>query len=284
MSDFSASWLALREPYDRRARDPVLLEQVAAAFSDRTSITVVDLACGTGATLRALAPVLRPRQNWRLIDNDLSLLARIEAPPAAAGVILAPTPVDLARDLELALDGAVDLVTTSAFLDLVSPDWLDRLAVEAAARGLPVYAALTYDGDVVFTPTDPFDDRVMAGFNRHQRIDKGFGPALGPAAARAMATAFTRVGYAVESRPSEWRLGPEDAEIQLELVSGFAAAAREVDEIALPDIVGWISRRRAAVEGGGAGLRIGHVDAFARTTGKRWGDRSQSNSTSSPIG
>ena len=55
-------------------------------------------------------------------------------------------PVDLARDLEAALDGPVELVTTSALLDLVSHDWLDRLATEAAARNLPVYAALSYDG------------------------------------------------------------------------------------------------------------------------------------------
>ena len=57
-------------------------------------------------------------------------------------------PVDLARDLEAALDGPVDLVTTSALLDLVSDDWLERLAIEAAARRLPVYAALSYDGRI----------------------------------------------------------------------------------------------------------------------------------------
>ena len=52
------------------------------------------------------------------------------------------TPIDLERDLEAALDGPADLVTTSALLDLVSDAWLNRLAIEAAARRLPVYAAL----------------------------------------------------------------------------------------------------------------------------------------------
>ena len=31
------------------------------------------------------------------------------------------------RDLELALDGPIDLVTTSSLLDLVSAEWVERL-------------------------------------------------------------------------------------------------------------------------------------------------------------
>ena len=76
----------------------------------------------------------------------------------------------------------VDLVTTSALLDLVSAEWLERLAVEAAARRLPVYAALTYQGSASLDPAEPFDLEVIAAVNRHQRRDKGFGLALGPEA------------------------------------------------------------------------------------------------------
>src|ERR1035437_5568276 len=50
--------------------------------------------------------------------------------------------LDLNRNLEAALDGPVDLVATSALLDLVSETWLDRLAGEIAARSIPLYAAL----------------------------------------------------------------------------------------------------------------------------------------------
>ncbi len=284
MSEFSASWLAMREPYDLRARDPAVLQSLVAMFSGRASIAVVDLACGTGATLRALAPILPARQTWRLVDNDLSLLARIKPADDAADASLLPTPIDLNHDLELALDGPLDLITISAFLDLVSADWLERLAVEAAARGLPVYAALTYDGHVAIDPADPLDGRVIDAFNRHQLLDKGFGPALGPNAARATLEILGRVGFAVESGPSDWQFGPADADIQRELISGFVAAAREIGDIALPDLIAWTTRRRDAIADGRSRMLIGHVDAFARTTGTRWGDRSQSNSTSSPIG
>ena len=74
MSGFSADWLALREPHDLRARSPAVVDAVAASLEPLSSVRIVDLACGTGATLRALSPHLPARQNWKLIDNDLSLL------------------------------------------------------------------------------------------------------------------------------------------------------------------------------------------------------------------
>ena len=76
MSGFSAQWLALREPYDRAARNITVIEAMLAAFRGQSSISVVDLACGTGSTLRAIGPRLPVRQNWRLVDNDLGLLAQ----------------------------------------------------------------------------------------------------------------------------------------------------------------------------------------------------------------
>ena len=130
------------------------------------------------------APRIEARQNWRLVDNDLSLLAR--APQSSPPEInVTTTPIDLNRDLEAALDGPVDLVTTSALLDLVSEEWLERLVVETAVRRLPVYAALSYDGVIEMTPADAADRSIVAAVNAHQRTDKGFGPALGPDAAQA---------------------------------------------------------------------------------------------------
>ena len=108
---FSAAWLELREPYDRRARNAAVIDAVVAALAGRPSVTIVDLACGTGSTFRALMPRIKSRQNWRLVDNDLSLLARTpqSSPP---NVNVTTVPIDLNRDLEAALDGPVDLVTT----------------------------------------------------------------------------------------------------------------------------------------------------------------------------
>jgi trans-aconitate methyltransferase len=120
MSGFSAQWLALREPHDLRARNAIVLDALAEAFRDQSSIAVVDLACGTGATVRAIGPRLPSRQSWRLVDNDLGLLARAGALAKPPQVHVAARPIDLARDLELALDGPLDLITCTALLDLVS--------------------------------------------------------------------------------------------------------------------------------------------------------------------
>jgi hypothetical protein len=266
---FASEWRALREPPDGRARSPKVLAEVADAFAGQTAITIVDLACGTGSTLRAVAPQLSPRQNWKLCDNDLGLLARAAGTTRPDRVTVTTTPIDLARDLEAALDGPVDLVTTSALLDLVSADWLERFVVEAAARRLPVYAALTYDGRAMMDPVDPFDASVIDAVNRHQRRDKGFGPALGPAAAAAVIAHFKAVGYAVAEGQSDWAFGPEDRDIQTEVLSGWASAARELGDLALTDLVAWLTRRRALVAEGRAHMRVGHVDVFAQPIGTR---------------
>jgi len=264
MSGFSAAWLALREPYDRRARNADVLDAVVTAFASHVSLNVADIGCGTGSTFRAVSPRLPAGQRWRLYDNDLSLLAR-----AAAADSVTTVPLDLARDLEGALDGPVDLVTTSALLDLVSADWLDRFATETAARRLPVYAALTYDGRAALEPADPLDRQVIEAVNRHQRTDKGFGPALGPAAAQAAVERFERLGYSVEQGPSDWVFQPGDSEIQAETLGGWVAATREIGGVPDAELANWLERRQEWIVEGRSIIRVGHVDLFARPAGRR---------------
>ncbi|HVX99422.1 MAG TPA: class I SAM-dependent methyltransferase [Pseudorhodoplanes sp.] len=261
---FSEQWLTLREPHDAAARNGKVLDAVAAAFAGQHAINVVDLACGTGSTLRAVSVALPPRQSWLLVDNDLGLLARAKPAQASSEIQVTTAPTDLMRDLELALDGPVDLVTTSAFLDLVSRQWLERLVTEIAARHLPFYAAISYDGRASCSPADPFDQAVIGAVNRHQRTDKGFGPSLGPDAAAQAISLFGRLDYAVTQGRSDWVLRRQDAEMQMEILSGWAAAAREIDPAAVSEVAGWLARRRSMVIKGQSSMRVGHVDFFAR--------------------
>ncbi len=280
MSGFSADWLALREPFDAAARRPRVREEALRSIAGLDPVAIVDLACGTGSGMRALAPHVPARQTWRLVDNDLSLLARAADTPRPDRVQATAVPVDLAHDLEAALDGAVDLVTTTALLDLVSAPWLERLAIECAARRLPLYATLSYNGHIAFTPQDPGDAAIIEAVNAHQRTDKGFGPALGPTAAAEAIARFAAVGYVTVHETSDWTMRPQDREMQNALLAGWAGAARELDTQPLDDIIAWLTRRREMVAAGRSSMIVGHIDLFARPMETRQAARSQSNSTS----
>jgi hypothetical protein len=263
MSGFSADWLALREPFDRRARDVSVVADVARHFSNRASLTIVDLGCGTGSTRRAFSEHLPRFQNWVLVDNDLGLLARAAAGPRSEFCTLRTIPLDLLRDLEAALDGGPDLIVTSALLDLVSEEWLDRLVLECAVRRLPLYAALTYDGRIALDPVDPFDATIIAAVNRHQLRDKGFGPALGPSAVDALRACCKAASYAVREAQSDWVIDADECDVQEAMLTGWARAAQEMDELRANDIAAWVGRRLDLVAEGRASMRVGHGDVFA---------------------
>ncbi|HEY1541546.1 MAG TPA: class I SAM-dependent methyltransferase [Xanthobacteraceae bacterium] len=280
MSGFSADWLTLREPFDTAALRARVRDEALKSIAGLDPVSIVDLGCGTGSGMRAIAPFVPARQTWRLVDNDLSLLARAADSPRPERVQATAVPVDLAHDLEAALDGAVDIVTTTALLDLVSAPWVERLTVECAARRLPLYATLSYNGHIAFTPEDPGDAAIIEAVNAHQRTDKGFGPALGPTAAAEAIARFAAVGYVTVHETSDWTIGPQDREMQNALLAGWAGAAREIDARRLDEIIGWLTRRREMVAAGRSSMLVGHVDLFARPMAARRAERSQSNSTS----
>jgi hypothetical protein len=262
VTEFSAEWLKLREPHDRRARNPVVLAALARAVADRSLLAIVDLASGAGATLSAISSHLPRRQRWRLVDNDPSLLAHATSSAPAVGNDVETALIDIFRELDAALDDPVDLVTTSALLDLVSGAWLERLAITVAKRGLMVYAALTYDGRITFEPADPIDARMVEAVNQHQRGEKGFGPALGPTAAAEAVARFAALNYEVVHGTSDWNLEPPDNKIQADLITGWAGAAREVGDLTLAEIDSWLSRRRSHIASGQSSIHVGHIDFF----------------------
>jgi len=264
MSGFSAQWLALREPYDRAARNGAVLDALAAAFAGAAAVTVTDLGCGTGSTMRAIAPRLPAPQHWRLADNDEALLA-VAAKAAPSEVRVTTVATDLACHLEYAF-GDCDLVATSALLDLVSAAWLDRLVVSLVRRSCPLYAALSYDGVVALMPQTPHDAAVIAAVNRHQRTDKGFGPALGPDAAHTAPERFRGAGFAVVEGRSDWNFGAGDRDIQMDMLAGWAGAAGEIG-VASAILDEWLRERRDHVTAGRSRMRVRHIDFFAMPAG-----------------
>ena len=251
MGGFSAEWLAMREGADHRARNPEVAAALRAAFAGRAGPRCVDIGCGTGSNVRALAPLLPPGQGWTLVDRDPALLA---AATAALGTGHAAREADLGGDLEAAMGGGIDLATASALFDLVSAPFVERFAAAVSRRGAAAMVALTYDGAMAWDPAHPDDEAVRAAFNADQRRDKGFGPALGPDAAEAVEAVFRRAGYRVVAGPSPWRLGPGEPALIRALRDGVADAAGAA--LGTAAVAAW----RAAPC---AGAVVGHRDMLA---------------------
>jgi len=263
MSGFSVDWLTLREGYDARARSPEVLGAALSLLESKTTVHIIDLACGAGSTLRTLSPLLPSRQRWDLVDNDAALLHAATRGTASGDISLNTIQLDLSGDFAAVLDRPCDLVTISALLDLISDNWLDQFVQAIAARGLPVYAALTYDGRIELSPPAPADAAVIAAVNAHQRTDKGFGPALGPSGAVAAISRFEALGYRVVQGLSDWTMEATDQAMQNELLDGWAAAAGEMTLLPIADIADWLNRRRQAVNRHASAMRVGHVDFLA---------------------
>ena len=265
---FAAEWLALREPADAaaRARSPgsaALARRFAAALPRPARI--IDLGAGTGANARALAPTIGGDQEWWLVDSDPALGAVPVTFPAAAGGCrrCRRLALDLGADWDRIAAMPADGVTCSAFLDLASAAWLERLAAWLAERELPFLAALSVDGRRQWSPPAPEDAAVQAAFRRHQGRDKGLGPALGDMAATVIGDRLRTRGFAVTTAASDWRLGRADATLLAALAAGEAKAAAK----AVPDrstaIAAWRARRLNEAAAGTLSVTIGHCDVLA---------------------
>jgi SAM-dependent methyltransferase len=270
MSGFAPDWLALREPADQRARHAGIIAAIAQYGSTQAQaqgqVRITDLGCGTGSTLRALSPQLPARQHWCLVDNDPVLLSRAShhARTLPASVTVTTWQADLQHGIESVVAQETDLLTASAFLDLVSQAWLERLVASAAHYRRPVYIALSYDGRTSCEPPDPFDGRVLAAFNAHQLGDKGLGGALGPQAGAVAAQCFEAAGFIVRTAQADWRLGQADSALQAQLLEGWHRAVSETGALSQHELDSWRARRLAFLADGRSRLCVGHVDLWAQ--------------------
>ncbi len=282
MASYPAAWLALREPADHAARNRDVLAAVAAALGGRRSLSIVDLACGTGSTIRGCALTLPARQQqWTLVDHDPLLLTAarerlVEWADAATMVGESVTLersgttmtvnfrlADLKSGIDALVEGSVDLVTASALFDLVSRSWIAELVLALKTLTLPLYAAITYDGQEQWLPPHPDDDAVHRAFLAHQQQVKAFGPAVGPDAGRCLADTLSQAGYVVTAGASPWRLGTADADLVTEVAKGVAGAAAETGQVARDTAENWVRFRGDSAHGADASTVIGHVDLCA---------------------
>ena len=279
MTGFSAQWLALREPADHRARDVSLRDKVVHDLAHLARvrpgpINLVDLGCGSGSNLRALAPHLPATQHWTLVDYDPALLSAAKAALMQwADKIVSEQETlvvlkngknisidflceDLSSNLEAVLSRPMDLLTAAAFFDLVAESWLERFCGLLSA---PLYTVLTYNGQEVWSPPQPTDAAMLNAFRAHQQTDKGFGAAAGPTAAGVMEKLLKARGFAVSSAQTPWKLDASDRALIEQLAIGSAGAVLETKRVSVEEVSAWKQSRSLAQT-----CEIGHTDLYAQ--------------------
>jgi trans-aconitate methyltransferase len=217
--EFSETWLSLREPADAAARSRELVALLPGPIR-----TIRDLGCGTGSLGRWLAPQLPGPQHWIMADRDPALLAYARAHMPFPGVTVETALGDVTELTPADLTG-VDLVTCSALLDLLTAEEVASLAGTCSEARTTALFTLSVSGEVVLDPALATDTAIEAAFNEHQRREVAGRRLLGPDAPAAAAAAFQKAGATVVTRPSPWRLGPEQAALTAEWLRGWAGAA-----------------------------------------------------------
>jgi len=280
VNDFSAHWLALREPADAAARSARLARRFAAALPPRARI--FDLGAGTGANARYLAPFIVGDREWILVERDPRLRAAQESSfrswarrnrysfrQTGRGMVIETKDArwrftsrvfDLAKGCAGLPVRPGDGVTAAAFFDLVSSPWLARFAGWLAERDTAFLAALTIDGRRQWRPALSSDALVALAFRRDQARDKGFGAALGAEAVAALPRALRAKKLAVATVASDWRLGSGERALVAALVRADAALARAAWPERAEIVATWRRQRLKGARAGRLALTVGHRD------------------------
>jgi hypothetical protein len=265
-----SAWLDLRERADAAARARELVGRLRRQLPTG-DLVIHDLACGTGAMGRWLAPRLPGRQRWVLHDRDADLLdVAASAPPRAADGARVDVEVrhgDITRLSAGDLAGA-DLVTASALLDLLTAEELRVLIDVCTAAGCPALLTLSVVGRVELTPADPLDARVAAAFDAHQRRTTARGKLLGPDAVTAAVQGFRRAGSEVLVRPSPWRLAAPQAALAGEWLAGWVGAACEQEPGLAAATALYTRRRLADARASRLVVRVEHADLLTLPAGR----------------
>jgi hypothetical protein len=260
----SSSWLDLREAADAAARARELVDHLRHRVPAGDPWLIHDLASGSGAMGRWLAPLLPGPQRWVLHDRDADLLAlaavNVPGPAADGAEVAVETRVSDVTQLGPDDFAGATLVTASALLDLLTWDELTALIHACTGAGCPVLLALSVTGRVQLLPPDPLDARVAAAFDAHQRRTTPRGRLLGPDAVEAAVECFRRLGAEVVVRPSPWRLGTTEGDLAVEWLTGWMDAACEQDPELAHDADFYRRRRLREAEAGALAVKVGHAD------------------------
>jgi SAM-dependent methyltransferase len=180
-------YLTAKRSIDERARNRRVRNRLLPALPEAPR--VAEAGCGAGLTLaelyawgvrpssylgvdadeaivsfaRGVVPRVLRRRGYDAVGTEAGCRVDGAEHAFAVGDALSVLPGDARAE-------GVDLLLAQSFLDLVPLDAaLDAAEAVVAPDGV-VYAPLTFDGDTVFSPSHPADERVLDAF--HADIDE----------------------------------------------------------------------------------------------------------------
>ena len=270
MEQFSSDWLALREQEDLLARNSSVFYSVHEYLQNQTELKILDIGCGTGATMRALFPRFKQHQNWTLLDADKKLLER-------AKFLNQSLVEDSMNEMHLEyfdltkgfgyLNADYDLVTTTAFLDLVSESWIKKFVRVLNDYDLAFYCSITPTNKIVFEPKISLDDKIICAFNTHRYNDKGFGVSSGGKVTEFTISYLKNYGFKVFQANKEWGCQNPDKEFRKvfysQLIEGIAQAVAETNLLESAKLEYWKRTRLSDIHKNHCEIWFEIIDFFA---------------------
>lgn len=286
------SYLEAKESLDERSlsapvRDGVL-SYIASAESRGSGggLRVLDAGTGTGAMIRRLARWVaempqkqRPARMELLgIDTDPDSLrtAELRTAPLVPGAKFLRGDL-AAADGSWACEGAYNLITANAVLDLLPIEDTVRLLRSLLAPSGGLYATINYDGLTELIPPyeeAPFEERLLAWYDRSMDLRA---PAAGSRTGRALPAALMRAGFALEAvGASDWVIAPtrvgypgRDEEFAGYLLSLMRNEGERNRSLPAEELARWLQARRRALEKRELIVVVHQLDLFARAPRER---------------
>jgi hypothetical protein len=230
---------------NRRVRDRLRDELPA-------SPRVLEAGAGTGVTVPRLLDWGVTAGEYRGVDRDAGIIevarerrcAELDGTPTENGFRVGDLTVrfDQGDALEAFGTDRADLVVAQSVLDLVPiDDALDAFETALDPGGL-VYAPITFDGETIFQPDHPADDRIVGAY--HDDIDSR--PGRDTRAGRHLLDrCCERDGDLLAVGASDWVVRPRGGDYPND-ERYFLATILEFIESAVdgPGVDGWLETRR----------------------------------------
>ncbi|MDC0232982.1 class I SAM-dependent methyltransferase [Pelagibacteraceae bacterium] len=174
MHKFENSWLFQREKIDNLSKNIFIIKKINSVLKNYDKIRIIDLGTGTGSNFRYLSKKIKfKNQSWTLMDLSKSSLK--EAKKTIVANIKIKKIIfkhdDIIKNIQQYNFKYYDLVTGSAFLDIMPVDWFKKFYTQNKNTKL-VYFSINYDGYFKFYPKHKLDRRVLQLFNNDQKSKK----------------------------------------------------------------------------------------------------------------